>query len=542
MKMSLENLWGHRHSHIIIILLSVIAGAAIAGVVIYYPRVEPAVTLPVTAQPLTTLEEGFVAVAERARPAVVNISAERVEKRRLPTLPDFEEFFRQFPWPFGEPEGREGEEKKPYRYEFRWPFGQPEQPEGKEKEPEFKEFRGRSLGSGWIYSADGYIVTNAHVVEGASDIKVQFYDVENDDRKYPANLIATDPKTELAVIKVEVNRKLPALSLGSSKDAKVGEWVIAVGSPLGLQQTVTAGIISAKGRTLPGTSKYIRLGDIIQTDAAINFGNSGGPLVNLQGEVVGINVAIAAQAPRPMAGNIGIGFSIASDTAKEVVPQLIKQKKVTRGWLGISIQELTPNLKDAYGAEYGVLVSNIQSDSPASKSDLQAEDVIVAVDGEKVENTWDLQKAVMSKQPGTLVTLDVIRNKQPKQVKVKLGEMPGKYAGLEQPQEETEPATKQALGLTVGELTSQIAEDLHLPADTEGVVAMEVDAGGPAAESVEKGDIITQINRQPVKSLDDYQQAIEQAKESGKDYVILHLLRMVDGEVHRLIVDIAVNW
>lgn len=525
MKMSLENFWGHRHSHIIIILLSVIVGAAIAGVVIYYPRAQQIVAPPVTAQQLTSLEEGFVGVAERVRPAVVNISAERIERRRLPSLPDFEELFRQFPWP----------------------FRGPERPEGEEEEPKFREFRGRSLGSGWIYSEDGYIVTNAHVVEGGTGIKVQLYDVENDNRKYAAKLIGTDPRSELAVIKVEVDRKLPTLSLGSSKDAKVGQWVVAVGSPLGLEQTVTVGVISAKGRSLPGTSKYIRLGDIIQTDAAINFGNSGGPLVNLRGEVIGINVAIASQAPvRSLAGNIGIGFAIPSDTAKEVVPQLIEHKKVTRGWLGIYLAlELTPNMKEYYEVDYGILVTEIRPDSPASQSDLQAEDVIVAVDGEKVEDTWELQSAIMSRQPGTVVTLDIIRNKQPKQVTVKLGEMPAKYTGLEEPKEEEEAASEiqDPLGLKVTELADEVAAELpDFAATVKGVVVVKVDPNGPAAEKIEKGDIITQVNRQPVKNLDDYDKAIKQAKESDNNYVILHLVRIVDGEMQPLIVDITVNW
>ena len=548
--MSSDKIVSHHHIHIIIILISVIAGAAIAGVVFYYPRAQQAVAPPVTAQQLVDLEEGFVGVAQRVLPAVVNISAERVEQRRLRELPDFEEFFRQFPRPF---EGPEEEGQEPRGFRFPWPFGQPEGDE-EESEPKFEEFRGHSLGSGWIYSEDGYIVTNAHVVKGALEIKVQLYDVENDDTKYPATVVAIDPKTELAVIKVDVGRKLPVLSLGNSDAAQVGQWVVAVGSPLGLAQTVTAGIISAKGRFLPGASEYIRLGDIIQTDAAINFGNSGGPLVNLRGEVIGVSVAIASQAPRPMAGNIGIGFAIASDTVKQVVPQLIQKRKVTRGWLGIGIEDLSPNMKDFYGAEYGALVSSIRPDTPASRSELQVDDVIVAVDDEKVKDTWDLQKVVMSRQPGAEVTLDVIRNKQHQQVQVKLGEMPAKYAGLEVPKEEAQPEAEEEteaprdvvvsemLGVKVAALASELARHLDLPEDATGVVAVEVDSSGPAAGKVKAGDIITHINRQSITSLDEYNAALDQAQQSGRDYVILRVTRKADGEVLSFITDIPVEW
>lgn len=527
-----SKLLGHRHTHIIIILLSVITGAAIAGVAIYYPRAQQVALPPAIAQDLTSLEEGFVAVAERVLPAVVNISAERVERRRLRARPGLEDFFKELPRGFEEFFRRF---RGPGREEFRVP-------EGEEEGPQFEEFKGHSLGSGWIYSEDGYIVTNAHVVDGASEIKVQLFDLKSDKRQYEAKLVASDPKTELAVIKVNVDRKLPTLPLGSSKDAKVGQWVIAVGSPLGLQQTVTAGVISAKGRELPGTSRYIRLGDIIQTDAAINFGNSGGPLVNLRGEVVGVNVAIASGAPRPMAGNIGIGFAVAADTAKEVVTQLIKHKKVTRGWLGIGIGDLSPNMKDFYAAEHGALVNNIQPDTPASKSELQVEDIIVAMDGKKVEDTWELQTAIASKQPSATVTLDVIRNKKPHQVRVKLGEMPAKYAGQEPEEEEREPETKQALGLTVEELTPETAEKLDVVSSDKGVVVVRVNPGGPAAEKVREGDVILTINREPTNSVSDYLAAINRAKGSGKKYVILRLFRRVDGEGLPLVVDVPVDW
>ncbi len=363
-----RTMFSHRHSHIIIILLSVVVGMGIAAMVMYSPATHEQITPPASAQTLGDLQEAFVDVAAKVRPAVVNITAEHVEKRTMPGIPpELRDLFKQFPWPFGLPE---------------------QEPGDKPKEIPFKT---ESLGSGWIYREDGYIVTNTHVIQGGTDFQVQLFDQE-DDRKYKAKLIGKDPKTDLAVLKVDVGRKLPTLSLGSSADARVGQWVMAIGTPFGLDQTVTAGIISAKERTLPGLSKYIRLGNIIQTDAAINRGNSGGPLVNLRGEVIGINVAIFS--PGMVAGNVGIGFAIPSDTARVVIPQLIEHKVVKRGWLGIGIDELTPNTRDFYGVDHGALVANIQEDSPAADSDLQVEDVITAVDGKPIKDTWELQQAI----------------------------------------------------------------------------------------------------------------------------------------------------
>ncbi len=515
-----KTMFSHRHSHIIIILLSMIIGLGIAALVIYSPATHEQITPPAAAQGLGNLEDAFVSVAAKVRPAVVNITAEHVEKRTMPQIPpQLRDFFDQFPWPFGAPE------------------------QGPGKKPKEIPFKSESLGSGWIYRDDGYIVTNTHVVQGGTDFQVQLFDKE-DDHKYSAKLIGKDPKTDLAILKVDVDRKLPTLSLGSSADARVGQWVMAIGTPFGLDQTVTAGIISAKGRTLPGLSKYIRLGNIIQTDAAINRGNSGGPLVNLRGEVIGINVAIFS--PGMVAGNVGIGFAIPSDTARNVIPQLIEHKVVKRGWLGISLDELTPNTRDFYGVDHGALVANIQEDSPAADSDLQVEDVITAVDGNPVKDTWELQQAIGNSPPGTTVELIVVRNKKERTVKVTLGEMPAKYAGLEQPEEATqEPlgtaSASTALGVTVRRLTAQDKGQFD-DRDLAGVMVTNVSAQGPAAGTLAPGDVISKVNQTPVKSLADWENALEQARKSGKSYVVLYMVRKVDGEILHSIVDINVEW
>ena len=510
--------FSHRHSHIIIILLSVLVGLGIAAMVMYSPATHEQITPPASAQGIANLEDAFVSVAAKVRPAVVNITAERVQKRSMPEIPpQLREFFEQFRGPFGMPEGEPGEEEA-----IPTPVA----------------------GSGWIYHEDGYIVTNTHVLKDGTNFQVQLFD-KDDDRKYDAKLVGKDPKTDLAILKVDVDRKLPTLSLGSSADARVGQWVMAIGTPFGLDQTVTAGIISAKGRFLPGLSKYIRLGNIIQTDAAINRGNSGGPLVNLRGEVIGINVAIFS--PSMAAGNVGIGFAIPSDAARDVIPQLIEHKVVRRGWLGISLAlELTSNIRDFYGVEHGALVANIQKDSPVADSDLQVEDVITAVNGQPVKDTWELQQAIGNSPPGTIVELTVVRNKKERTVTVTLGEMPAKFAGLEQPEEakEEHPAdasASTALGVTVRRVTTQDKGDFD-DRNLAGVVVTHVDASGPAHGKLTKGDVISTVNQALIQDLEDWENALEAARASSKSYVVLRVVRKVDGEIVHSIVDIGVEW
>ncbi|MCE5218641.1 trypsin-like peptidase domain-containing protein [bacterium] len=500
----------NRHSHITIILLSMIVGAVLTGLVLYYPRAHAPAEAQVTGAGVglaKQLDSVFTGVAERTTPAVASIRVETVgtgaeadeegNQMDVPVPPGFEEFFKQF--------------------RQRGDGGQPQaQP------------RGHSLGSGWIYRDDGYIVTNSHVVRGAEKITVKLNDRPNDETEYTAKLIGTDPKTELAVIKVDVNRKLPTLKLGNSQNTKVGQWVMAVGAPFSLEQTVTVGVVSAKGRFLPGQSRYIRIGDIIQTDASINPGNSGGPLVNLDGEVVGINVAIVSSGLTP--GNVGIGFAVPADTARGVVEDLIQNKKVARGYLGIGIGDLDEHMKDFYGApDGGALVESINKDGPAVNSDLKVDDVIVAVDGEKVADTWELQKAVGARKPGAEVSLNVLRDKKPLAVKTKLGEMPAKIAGFEEAANAPKAQEKSPLGVKIENLSAELAQRLGLDRNT-GLVVTSVDPNGPSANKLDRGDVITQINRTKVNSIDDFSKALDEAKKANMKYVIVGYDRFAGDE------------
>lgn len=516
----------HRHSHITIILLSVMVGVALTAVVLYYPRAHTPVSAqqpeqpPVAASP--GLETAFEEVAQRVLPAVVSIIVQtRGGTAGSGDELDLEELFRDNPF------------FEPFFKEFRR--------EGSPKSGPRVFPRGKSFGSGWIYSDDGYIVTNSHVVRGAEKISVKLHDKPGEEKEYPAKLIGSDPKTEIAVIKVDVDRKLPTLSFGSSQNARVGQWVMAVGAPFQLEQTVTVGVISAMGRFLPGQSRFIRIGDVIQTDASINPGNSGGPLVNLRGEVIGVNVAIVSNSLTP--GNVGIGFAIPADTAASVTKDLIQFKKVPRGWLGIKIKDLNENMRDFYGvAEGGVLVESVDEGGPAANSDLKADDVIVAVDGQPVKDTWELQKAIGARKPQTEITLDVLRDKQPVQVKVTLGEMPGKYAGLEDTEKPVEEVdTESPLGLTVENLTPSNAKKLGTKV-TKGVVVTEVQPDGPSDGKLEPGDIITQINKTRINNVEDYKAALDAARKEGRKYVVVGFLRKVDDEWMSSREDIEPNW
>jgi serine protease Do len=522
----------NRHSHITIILLSVLVGAVLTAVVLYYPQAHaPAVAQEEGGAAVAAargLENAFVAVADHTLPAVVSIMVEtRGQAVTMPENP-FEGTPFDFRNPFGQ--GNNGDEKGDQG-------ARPKSPRGQQRQ--FTP-RGKGVGSGWLVREDGYIVTNSHVIRDAQKISVRLHDKDNDQTDYPAKLVGNDPRTELAIIKIDAGRKLPTIKLGSSANARVGQWVMAAGAPFELEQTFTAGIISAKGRLLPGQNQYIRIGDIIQTDAAINPGNSGGPLVNLDGDVVGINVAIVSNSMTP--GNVGIGFAIPADTARNVIEQLIENKKVARGWLGISIGELNENTRDFYGAaDGGALVEGITPGGPAEGTDLKVDDVVVGVEGEKVTSTWDLQRAVSTRKPGVVIKLDVIRERKPVAVEIKIGEMPAKYTGLEPEQEAAEAPESSPLGIKLEALTAETAKQLGTKR-TEGVVVAEVAPDGPAAEKLQEGDIVTRINWTDVKSLEDFKAALEAARKSDKKYAVIKVERKVDTEWQSLTLDISPNW
>ncbi len=435
----------------------------------------PAVTAPILRVAAPESSNTFRQVAAAVGPAVVNINTVTVVRNpfagpRTPMEEFFgEEFFRRF-------------------------FGGP------------REFTQRSLGSGVVIDASGIALTNAHVIEGASEIEV----VTADGKKHKAKVLGADAKSDLAVLRVLGNATYPAARLGDSDGIQVGDWVIAIGSPFGFTQTVTAGIISAKGRVL-GQGPF---DDFLQTDAAINPGNSGGPLVNMTGEVVGINTAIASRT----GGYMGIGFAIPMNLAKKIYTELTTRGKVTRGWLGVSVQPLTAELAKSFGVkdESGVLVADVIQGSPAEKAGLQSGDVILEFNGRAVTAPSDLQRAVGLSQPGNSVKVKVLRERSERTLEIRLGEAP----------EETEAATagaraKNLLGLDVKPITPEVARQLGLRAG-EGVVVGAVESGGPAeANGVQAGDVIREVNRQKIRSLADFERATRGLKPGERVTLLL---------------------
>ena len=331
----------------------------------------------------------------------------------------------------------------------------------------------------------------------------------DNEHEYEATLIGRDPKTDIAVIKIEADKeKLTPAVLGDSESLRVGDWIIAIGNPFGLEHTVTSGIVSAKGRFI-GQGSY---DDFIQTDAAINPGNSGGPLVNLDGEVVGINSAIFSRS----GGNIGIGFAIPINLAKELLPQLKEKGKVTRGWLGVYIQKVTPEIAESLGLadDKGALVADVMPDTPAEEAGIEVGDVIVEFDGQKVEDSTDLPTIVARTPIGKAVPVKVIRNDKVETVSVQVGELKDEEVAVAQ-------GESQQFGLSVQTLTPEIAENLSIDASTKGVVVSGVEPGGAAEEAgIQRGDVILEINRKPVKNVADYNKALPK-EDSDKSTLFL---------------------
>ncbi len=421
----------------------------------------------------------FSELAEKVRPGVVNIQVVKKVKNIGFGL-------RNFGSPFGE--------KNPFG-DFFGPFSEGNPP---------KDFEQRGVGSGFVMNREGYILTNNHVIEDADQIKVKLAN----GKEYDGKIVGRDPKTDLALLKIEGTSDLHPLKLGNSDDLKVGNWVVAVGSPFGLEQTVTAGIVSAKGRVI-GSGPY---DNFIQTDASINPGNSGGPLINMKGEAVGINTAIIASGQ-------GIGFAIPINMAKEIAPQLEQKGHVTRGWLGVGIQEVTPELAKSFGIneKKGALVAQVFPNSPAEKAGIERGDVIVEFNGQEVADSKDLPRIVASTPVGKSVTIKLSRNGKVLDRQVKVGEMEEKAEVAKA------PSSKKSLGITVQNLTPDIAKGLGLKKET-GVVVTRVEPGSPAANAgIQQGDVIQEVNRKPVKDVDDFVQKVEKAKD--QDNVLLLLQR-----------------
>jgi serine protease Do len=413
---------------------------------------------------LNTLPD-FVALAKQMKPVVVNISSTQVSESRGQ---------QEFGSPFGDDD--------PFNDFWRRFFGGPI-PRGPQRQ--------RSLGSGFIIDADGSILTNNHVVENAQKIVVKL----SDDQEFEAKVVGRDAKTDIAIIKINAKTALTAASLGDSDRLDVGEWVVAIGNPFGLDSTVTSGIVSAKGRHI-GQGPY---DNFIQTDASINPGNSGGPLINLRGEVIGINTAIFSRT----GGNMGIGFAIPINLAKELLPQLRGKGKVTRGYLGVLIQKVTPEIAESLGMErgYGALVANVSKDGPADKAGVKVGDVIVEFDGKEVKDSVELPIIVARTPVDKKVSMKVLRDKKEVTLNVAVGELKDEEVVASVPE-------KGELGLTVQKLTPQLAENLGLD-KTDGVVVTAVEPGSAGDEAgVRRGDVIVEVDRKPVRGVEDYRKAI----------------------------------
>ncbi|MGD0074592.1 MAG: DegQ family serine endoprotease [Candidatus Binataceae bacterium] len=368
-----------------------------------------------------------------------------------------------------------------------------------------REFKQHGLGSGVIVSPDGYILTNNHVVGNADEIKVTLMDK----REYTAKVVGKDAKTDVALIKINTTEKLPAATLGDSSQTQVGDWVVAIGNPFGFSLTVTAGIVSAKGRALGGNYD-----DFIQTDASINPGNSGGPLFDAQGNVVGINTAIYSRTGT----SAGIGFAIPIDLAKSVMEQLKNKGHVVRGWLGVEIQEITPELAQSFGLAQvqGALVANVESGSPAGKAGIERGDVIVKFNGQVVADQHALPEMVAITGIGKTVPVELIRDGKQKTLEVTVGELKESVVASahgEQPGADW--------GIQVGEITPELAHQFNLQTD-KGVVIKGVRPDTPAADAgLEPGDVLLQLNREKISSIDDFLQKAKQAKKENKPALLL---------------------
>lgn len=372
----------------------------------------------------------------------------------------------------------------------------------------------RGVGSGVIVESNGTILTNNHVVEGATQVKVEL----TDRRQFTARVVGTDPATDLAVLKIDA-ASLPTLSLGNSDQVRVGDAVLAVGNPLGLDQTVTSGIISGKGRTTPGNSND-SFEDFLQTDAAINQGNSGGALVNTNGELIGINSQILS----PTGGSIGIGFAIPSNLAKSVMSQLVSNGRVRRGQLGVGIQPVTPALAEDFGLKSvnGVIVNSVTAGGAAERAGIRQGDVIVKINGSTVNNVNELRNRVAQTAPNSPVTVGFLRNGQEQTVTATLGELQARKTAADE-NEPANPAAEPAtgkLGLTLQPMTPQLAQQLEIKNASSGLVVKSVQPGSPADDAgIAQGDVILEVNRQPVKSTMELNAAM--AKKAGKSVLLL---------------------
>ncbi len=437
--------------------------------------------------------DSFADLAERLSPAVVNITTSTVVVGReapvMPRAPQGSPLEDLFPDLFG-PEGQGNNNNRPRR--------------------------ASALGSGFIISADGYVVTNNHVIDGADEIQVELFE---GGPLLDAKLIGTDDKTDIALLKVEADRDLPFVGFGDSNVARVGDWVLAIGNPLGQGFSVSAGIISARERSLRGTYD-----DYIQTDAAINKGNSGGPLFNMDGEVIGVNTAIIS----PTGGSIGLGFSMSSNVVTKVVDQLQEYGETRRGWLGVQIQDVDADIAEAVGLDSvrGALVSNVP-EGPAKKSGILAGDIILNFDGREVANTRGLVRAVGNAAVGKAVDVTVFRDGSEESLQVVLGrredaERKPIVPALAKP----ETTDQETMGMRLTPLTEEVRNQLQLDPNLKGVAVLTVDEGTDAYEKgMRSGDVISEVGQKPVSAPKDVVDALSAARDAGRKSVLMLVRR-----------------
>lgn len=444
----------------------------------------------ISASPLPAGAVSFADIAERLNPAVVNIDA-TAEGNRPRTRA------RGVPLPDAPPD----------------PFG---------RQPERDRDNGprRGAGTGFLIDAGGLILTNHHVIDGAERIMVRL----TDGRTLRARTVGSDPDTDIALIKVESSRPLPFAPLGDSDSLRVGEWVVAIGNPLAYEHTVTVGVVSFIGRKLFDSS----LDRYIQTDAAINFGNSGGPLINARGEVIGINAAISSRASN-------IGFAVPINQASGILPQLRDKGYVSRGYIGVMLRDVDPDLQRSLNltTSHGALVQDVTAGSPGARAGVRTYDLIVAVDGAAIGGNDELIQLIASRRPGTVATLDLVRDGRPMSVPVKLAERPARASAendsaADKPTPSARPRLS-SLGILVRDLDPEFARRLRLPDGTEGVIVSRVEPLGPAADAdIERGYVVLEVNRQPVRSIEDFRRLTAQAR-SGDVFTLYLFKPELDG-------------
>ncbi|SLN62600.1 DegQ family serine endoprotease [Oceanibacterium hippocampi] len=452
--------------------------------------------------------DGFTALAKKVTPAVVNIaSAHEVETGSTPEMPfqfpegsPFEKFFRQFQDRMG-PQGRGHEAPR----------------------------MAMGLGSGFIIDPSGYVVTNNHVIDGATEVKVRL----DDDTSYPATIVGTDPLTDLALLKIDAGKPLPSVDFGDSDKAEVGSWVMAVGNPFGLGGTVTAGIVSARGRNIDA-GPY---DDFLQIDAAINKGNSGGPLFNMDGGVVGVNSAIYS----PNGGSVGIGFAIPSNLVKTVVAQLKDGGQVERGWLGVQIQPVTPEIADAVGMEQpaGAMVTAVTEDSPAAKAGLKQGDVIVGYAGHRVSGPRELARVVAMQKVGSKTAVTIWRGDGEREIPVVTGRLTASadQPGQGAPVEPTGAYRSDALNAELASLTPERRKAYNIDEETTGVLVLDVEQGSAFEVGIREGDVIEEINQVAVSSPHEVDAIVEKAKTEKRNSV----LTLINRRGHNLFLGLKLD-